>query len=337
MIHGLNIEITKSRHMQAQSAVTDNNFGQSNAFLPKRMHSLDKFHGFTVESKPVVFTDKDFIGSGFFGSVFKAKTIDGREVAVKRVSKDKLRFNCCFAEKEKQNLEFISGVNFQNFIGYFGGYVLGDYAHFVLELGDVQLEKLLNWKLDEMNVYSFNNIAYQTLGMIAYLDEIGVRHGDMHFSNMVYFYSTDQIKLVDFELSSFPGDQYYDSPLFDLGKLGGCLFKLQLRIKGYDNNRVSYIDGKILGSSNIDHVLAQNSWWLDDLNQDSKCSIAVAVNIRETFLVSTELGKTKGKEVVGGRDCFFPRNCLPGLEHYMQTAVGPFAKPGRSTGDVFVV
>lgn len=301
--------------MQAPSAVTDDNFGQFTALLPKRMHPLDKFYGFNVESKPVVFTDKDLIGSGFFGSVFKAKTIDGREVAVKRVSKDNLRFNCCFAEKEKQNLEYISGVNFQNFIGYFGGYVLGRYVHFVLELGDIQLKKLLSLKLGEMNVYSFNNIACQTLGMIGYLNEIGVRHGDIHFSNMVYFYSTDQIKLVDFELSSFPGDQYYDSPLFDLGKLGGCLFELQLRIKGYDEDRVRYLGGKVLESSNIDHVLAQNACWLDGLNQDSKCSIAAAANIRETFRVSLELGKTKGKEVVERRDCFFPHNCLPRLEH----------------------
>lgn len=301
--------------MQAQSVVTDNNFGQFNALLPERMHPLDKFHGFTVESKPVVFTDKDFIGSGFFGSVFKAKTIDGREVAVKRVFKDKLRFNCCFAEREKQNLEYISGVNCQNFIGYFGGYVHGDYVHFVLELGDIQLKKLLSLKLDELNVYSFNNIAYQTLGMISFLDRIGVRHGDMNFSNMVYFYSTGRIKLVDFELSSFPGDQYYDSPLFDLGKLGGSLFELQLRIKGYDEDRTRCLGGKILGFSNVDNVLAQNAWWLDDLNQDSKYSIAVAVNIRETFHASFELGEAKGKEVVGGRSCFFPRNCLPRLEH----------------------
>lgn len=301
--------------MQPQSAVTDDNFGQFNALLPERMHSLDKFHGFTVESKPVVFTDKDFIGSGFFGSVFKAKTIDGREVAVKRVSKDKLRCNCCFAEREKQSLEYISGVNFQNFIGYFGGYVLGDYVHFVLELGDIQLKKLLSLKLDEMNVYSFNNIAYQTLGMISFLYRIGVRHGDLHFSNMVYFYATDQIKLVDFELSSFPGDQYYDSPLFDLGKLGDSLFELQLRIKGYDEDRARCLGGKIFGFSNVDHVLAQNAWWLDDLNQDSKCSIAVAANIRETFLASFELGEVKGKEIVGRRNCFFPRNCLPRLEH----------------------
>lgn len=301
--------------MQAQSVVTDNNFGQFNALLPERMHPLDKFHGFTVESKPVVFTDKDFIGSGFFGSVFKAKTIDGREVAVKRVFKDKLRFNCCFAEREKQNLEYISGVNCQNFIGYFGGYVHGDYVHFVLELGDIQLKKLLSLKLDELNVYSFNNIAYQTLGMISFLDRIGVRHGDMNFSNMVYFYSTGRIKLVDFELSSFPGDQYYDSPLFDLGKLGGSLFELQLRIKGYDEDRTRCLGGKILGFSNVDNVLAQNAWWLDDLNQDSKYSIAVAANIRETFHASFELGEAKGKEVVGGRSCFFPRNCLPRLEH----------------------
>ena len=301
--------------MQAQSAVADDIFGQFNVLLPKRMHPLDKFHGFTVESKPVIFTDKDFIGSGFFGSVFKAKTIDGREVAVKRVSKDQLRFNCCFAEREKQNLEYISGVNFQHFIGYFGGYVLGGYAHFVLELGDIQLKKLLSLKLNEMNVYRFNNIAYQALGMIGFLDGIKLRHGDIHFSNMVYFYSTDQIKLVDFELSSFPEDQYYDSPLFDLRKLGDCLFELQLRIKGYGEDRVRCLGGKILGVSNVDHVLAENAWWLDGLNQDSKCSIAAAVNIREAFRVSLELGKTKGKEVVERRDCFFPRNSLPRLEH----------------------
>lgn len=301
--------------MQAQSAVADDNFGQFNVLLPKRMHPLDKFHGFTVESKPVIFTDKDFIGSGFFGSVFKAKTIDGREVAVKRVSKDQLRFNCCFAEREKQNLEYISGVNFQNFIGYYGGYVLGGYAHFVLELGDIQLKKLLSLKLDEMNVYRFNNIAYQGLGMIGFLDGIKVRHGDINFSNMVYFYSTDQIKLVDFELSSFPGDQYYDSPLFDLCKLGDCLFELQLRIKGYDENHIRCLGGKILGFSNVDHVLAQNTWWLDGLNQDSKCSIAAAANIREAFRVSLELGEIKGKEIIERRGCFFPRNCLPRLEH----------------------
>ena len=116
----------------------------------KRMGSLNKFYGFSVEIKPVIFTKEEFIGSGFFGSVFKAKTMDGREVAVKKVPKDELRNNCCVAEKEKQNLEYMSGVNFQNFIGFFGGYVLEDYVHFVRELGDIALDKLLELKLDEM-------------------------------------------------------------------------------------------------------------------------------------------------------------------------------------------
>lgn len=297
--------------MKSHSAVTYDQYGQFNIPLPKRVGSTDKFYGFSVEIKPAIFTKKEFVGSGLFGSVFKAKTIDGREVAVKKVPKDELRNNCCVAEIEKQNLEYMSGVNFQNFIGYFGGYVLEDYVHFVLELGDIALDKLLELKLDEMGVHGFNNIAYQTLGMVGFLNRIGMRHGDMHFANMVYFYSTDQIKLVDFERSSFPGDHDNYSPFLDLGLLGRCLFELQLVIKGYGRVDAMLITRKSLVTSDIDHVLRQKALWLDDLNEFCKCSIMVAGNIRKTLCVSPRLGEKKGKLVVEGRDCFFPRVRLP--------------------------
>lgn len=297
--------------MQAQPSVAYDQHGQFNAPLPKRLHSLDKFHGFSVESKPAIFTKDEFIGSGCFGSVFKAKTIDGRQVAVKKTSKDQCRYDYCIAEREKQNLEYISSFNYQHFIGYLGGYVIGAHVQFVLELGDISLEKLLKLNLNEMNTHSFNSIAYQTLGMIAFLDGIGMCHNDVHFANMVYFYSSGLIKLIDFELSSLPGDDDHEPPLQDLGLLACSLFELQLRIKGYDRDDAMRKKIELSGISNIDYFLRQDALWLDDLNEDSKYSIMAAGNIRNTFRKSREAGETKGKKIVEGRDCFFPRARLP--------------------------
>lgn len=300
--------------MQAQPSVAYDQYGQFNAPLPKRLHSLDKFHGFSVESKPAIFTKEDFIGSGCFGSVFKAKTLDGRQVAVKQTYKDQLRYNCCLAEREKQNLEYISSFNYQHFIGYLGGYVIGVNVQFVLELGDISLEKLLKLKPDKMNTHSFNNIAYQTLDMVAFLDKIGMHHNDLYFANMVYFYSTDLIKLIDFERSSLSGDDDHESPLLDLCLLAHSLFELQLTIKGYNQVDAMRKRLELAASSNIDHILKQDALWLDDLNEDSKYSIMVASNLRNTFCKSREVGERKGKEVVEGRDCFFPRARLPLME-----------------------
>lgn len=300
--------------MQAQRSVTYDQYGQFNTSLPKRLHSLDKFHGFSVESKPAIFTKEEFIGSGCFGSAFKAKTIDGRQVAVKTISKVQRRDGYCLAEREKQNLEYISRFNYQHFIGYLGGYVIGANVQFVLELGDISLEKLLKLKLDKMNTHSFNNIAYQALGMIAFLDGIGMCHNDLYFANMVYFYSTGLIKLIDFERSSLPGDDDHESPLLDLCLLACSLFELQLTIKGYDKVNAMHKRIELTASSNIDHILKQDALWLDDLNEDSKYSIMAASKLRNTFRKSRKEGERKGKEVVEGRDCFFPRARLPLME-----------------------
>ncbi len=297
--------------MQTLPSVTYDQHAQLNAPLPKRLHSLDKFHGFSVESKPATFTKEEFIGSGCFGSVFKAKTIDGRQVAVKRISKDQLRYDCCLAEREKQNLEYISSLNYQHFIGYLGGYVIGANVQFVLELGDISLDKLLKLKLHEMNTHRFNNIAYQALGMVAFLDSIGMCHNDLYFANMVYFHSTDLIKLIDFERSTLPGDDDHESPFLDLGLLAGALFELQLSIKGYDKAYAMRKKIELSSTSNFDNFLRRDALWLDDLNEQSKYSIMAAGNIRNIFRKSPKAGETKGKEIVKGRECFSPRAHLP--------------------------
>lgn len=289
---------------EGQTTIAHDGFRECSTKLPKRTHSLAAFHGFSVESKPAIFGDQDFIGSGLFGSVFKAKAIDGREVAIKRSPKDKLEDSYCLAEREKQNLEYISRFNFQYFISYLGGYVQGDHVHFMLELGDVQLEELLKKTIEKINVHSFNNIAFQTMSMIEFLDKIKIRHSDMHFTNMVYFYLTDTIKLVDFERSSFPEDYDYETPFFDLSVLGRHLFGLQLEMKGYSKDEVC--DKKVIFSqfSRVDHVLGQSDLWFDDLNQDSKYTIAASI----------KQGEAKGKEIVGRKECFSPRFRLPQLE-----------------------
>ena len=89
------------------------------------------------------------------------------------------------------------------------------------------------------------------------------------------------------------------------------MFELQLRIKGYDRDDAKRKKIELSGISNIDYFLRQDALWLDDLNEDSKYSIMAAGNIRNTFRKSREAGETKGKKIVEGRDCFFPRARLP--------------------------
>lgn len=226
------------------------------------------FAGFNIKAVSVSFSLANKIGHGAWSKVLSGVLLDGRRAAIKKVRTDSYREGLYSVEKEARNLLKLSENKHGNMITYHGGFLDKDHTFFVFEQADFQLEYFLQEKTNSLTVGQYNNIVFQTLEMLSYLSSIGMRHRDFLFLNMVYFLSSDQIKLIDFGNSTLDGDTDHKEPLEDLKKLGEQLIRLQIDMKfksKFTNDLVKIRSDFLTGSKPNDYLVKSDQHWFDHM------------------------------------------------------------------------
>lgn len=243
------------------------------------------FHGFKIESygdnlcqlcQPK-FEFQTLVGEGSYGKVYRALCERGCTVAIKSVKPEYK-----YLETEIRNLKHLSKFAHCNIIEYFGHFNEFGKTHLVFELGDENLDLFLykNKKASFLENEHLNNITFQTLEMLSYLNKVKVFHDDFRFFNMVYCRSGDFIKLIDFGSSKMYTDKGYVDPLSDLEFLGAELGKLQLSMKHKVHNQ-EWLDAYngFIFARDVNSLLSECSNWLVGIPSQLKQIIALcAVN-----------------------------------------------------------
>ncbi|MCL1080357.1 protein kinase [Parashewanella spongiae] len=89
-----------------------------------------------------------------------------------------------------------------NIIKFFGVITAGERVNYlVLELGTCNLDDLFYSKHQctlRMQTAHVNNVCKQLLEIYSYMEQIKLYYGDFKLENLLYFFSTDKIKLIDF-------------------------------------------------------------------------------------------------------------------------------------------
>ena len=247
------------------------------------------FHGFKIKSSDgnlyqPKFQFQNLVGEGSYGKVYRALCERGCAVAIKLSKPDYKNL-----EIEIRNLKHLSKFTHPNIIEYFGHCnELGKY-HLVFELGDVNFDLFLDKNAFSLANEHLNNIMFQTLEMLSYLNDMQLHHNDFRFFNMVYCKSVDSIKLIDFGGSKLHTDEDYNDPLSDLSPLGRELGKLQLTMKHKAYNREwGGANMEFICARDVTSLLSKDSNWLNEIPKQSKKIIAMCAvndpNDRESVL-----------------------------------------------------
>lgn len=189
------------------------------------------FHRFVDKVKPGLMDFKllNPVGKGAFGCVYAAKcTTDRRcDVAIKVVPLNRLK-DLNKSGIELRALELIKNTPHENIIEYFGFFDETEKRYLVFELADCNLRQYLDKAIPALSPEQFNEIAFQFLNALDYLNEMQLFHDDYKLENMVFCSSDRKIKLIDFEQTRVPSDKYYLSPLEPLKSIGRFLGEIEL-------------------------------------------------------------------------------------------------------------
>ena len=234
------------------------------------------FHGFRVQSSDGSLCQPKFefqtlVGQGSYGKVYRALCERGCAVAIKS-----LKPEYKYLEREIRNLNHLSKCSHPNIIEYFGHFNgLGE-CHLVFELGDENFDGFLDKKAFFLANEHLNNIMFQTLEMLSYLNDMKVYHADFRFFNMVYCRSSDLIKLIDFGNSKMHTDDDYSDPLRDLAPLGYQVAELQvtMKYKAY-NQEWSSARREFICAKDVNSLLSKDGNWLIGIPNHLKRIIAL--------------------------------------------------------------
>ena len=270
------------------------------------------FHTYSINPKDYIepiFTQENMISHGAWGNVYADRLLDGRKVAIKKAH---LSYQVEMAieafKNEMKTLEYISDLPVSpHIISYFGGYWDGNIPIFIFELGDAELEKHILNKSDLITNRHLNNVLYQTLDMLSFLERHSLYFGDFHFGNMVYFFSTDQIKLIDFGCCFQNDHKEYRHPLNSSNQLGRNFFSLQLMIKYQkdENYAKKYyeLSRRVSSSFDTDNIIEDEALWFSTIGYPERKAVAELINLKPNI----------GEQILSYQQYFIDRDALPGL------------------------
>ncbi|MRI34906.1 hypothetical protein EOPP23_18165 [Endozoicomonas sp. OPT23] len=224
------------------------------------------------------------ISKGRWGEVHRSKTL-GKEVAVKKVradiSSDK---SLEVYTNEIKILEHISTLpNREHIIDYYLGFWDQSLPVFIFELGDIELNKLMLQKSSTFTHRKFNNLLYQTLSMLKFLNDNSLYFGDFNFRNMVYFHGQDTIKLIDYGCCYQNDHDSYRPPLKSLSMLGANVFRYQFMAKDHLNKQPIGADEclkMITSSKDAKPLLDRDDLWMESMTKTAKTIITYSLVYR---------------------------------------------------------
>jgi calcium-dependent protein kinase len=204
-----------------------------------------------------------------------ALTGHDRSVAIKSVSKEKVKGNLMFLKRE---LDVMRAVDHPNLIKYYEAYEDEKYIHIVMELctgGDL-LDRIM--ALGSINERQVCVIMRKLLRAVMHLHELNITHRDLKPDNFL-FASKDpesEVKIIDFgmsiqsyplmEMTSFVGTPYYLAPEVitggygpqcDVWSLGVVMFLLLSGQQPFEGSSVQEIMRKIVLGN---YGFSESSW-----------------------------------------------------------------------------
>ena len=176
-----------------------------------------------IEYRPI-----SLIGKGAFGSVFLAKTNDGRFVAVKKVLQDPN-----YRNREQEIMQQVSHKNCIQMITSFkskGKSPNEIYLNIVMEYEPMNLEEFVaqyrEQKLYLPPLYT-KLFAFQLFAGLHYIHSLGIMHRDLKPANILVNPETGDLKICDFGSAkhyaqyeksiSYIASRYYRAPELNMG------------------------------------------------------------------------------------------------------------------------
>ena len=226
---------------------------------------------FSREVALPTYSRKNIIGKGGFGTVYSATWLNDRKVVLKEVNLNKTKdYKSYDPYREEKILESITELKSENIVEYLGSYVTGSSISFIMTFAGLQLDKFLKPLTGVLEEKHINNIIYQTLGALTELQSLKIAHGDLHFCNMCYAKSSDQIKLIDFGRSVIGGDDYEELRAYDVYSLGSGLLNLQLQMKGIINeDQLDRVKIEFLCHGR-EGIISSDDYWCNRLSLNQK-------------------------------------------------------------------
>ena len=249
------------------------------------------FHGFDVKThKPtsmVQFFDREHIGSGAHGKVYKAKCINNCLVALKKIEipfcpemPEYEKREKKLIEDEREILEYVSLFPHYNVIKYFGSFNEDQSLIFVFELADQTVRDFFAKNLPYIEAAHINTVAAQVVDIFNFLGKIKLEYQDFQLNNLVICANGKQIKLIDFSPCKILKEEDPQHNIPHLEYLGKQLFMIQAYIKKniFDIDFIYTDISKAFDEENTNsdaHKLIVNgSMWLENLAAGSKSLIA---------------------------------------------------------------
>ena len=147
------------------------------------------------------------IGSGAFGHVYAGiDEKDGREVAVKRIEREKL----CQHQDRREISSLVNLADCHHVVSYHGYHMRSDFLYIVLELMEGTVNELLNMTVKKADLPSLCQDVLKGLKFLHQDLPNCIIHRDIKPSNILYKQSSNReicLKLADFGLSLNTGTQ----------------------------------------------------------------------------------------------------------------------------------
>ncbi|GFR98757.1 cobalamin biosynthesis protein CobT, partial [Elysia marginata] len=218
--------------------------------------------------------DQGVIGEGMTSKVYEASC--GKKqcrLAIKKISQDALEL-----AKELRNLQYLTGHKHCRIVECFGEYDEPGFKCLVFDYIPEKLDNIIANQGVHFTGEQFNNLTFQMIDVLDYLESINLTHYDFKPDNILYNREENRIKLIDFGMAKMPGDYGFSSPLSELKALGYIIAVLQFMMK----NACTQYQGRMKclehfsGKCSAEELVNDKSLWSDRLSDVAKKVVSIS-------------------------------------------------------------
>eukprot|EP01125_Pyxidicula_operculata_P011631 TRINITY_DN3812_c0_g2_i2.p1 TRINITY_DN3812_c0_g2~~TRINITY_DN3812_c0_g2_i2.p1 ORF type:complete len:2464 (-),score=554.47 TRINITY_DN3812_c0_g2_i2:160-7446(-) len=169
----------------------------SKPFNVEKKMQVDQNFVFNFSSKPEeIFTILEVLGEGSFGKVYRARHVDGFELAIKAVSTDK-------SDEIQSEIDILKVCRHECVVSYYGSvknesvlWILMEY----MELGSIR--DMIDTRKSPLTEPEIGYVCASTLKGLNYLHSLGIIHRDVKAANIL-LNERAEIKIADFGVSEY--------------------------------------------------------------------------------------------------------------------------------------